>query len=120
MKENAARTDLLFSSAPMSGTKKITLFVIRKAKTPRWYKNVKTVPTEYDANKKIKITSEMYTNWLWSLDRKFHHQMRKVPMIVDKCPAHPKVQGLNAIKLSYCRPKPQAKRSKWTRVRSRT
>ena len=59
--------------ANMSGTVKIPLYFIGKAKNPRCFKNVKTLPTQYDANKKAWITSDPFTNWLRSLDRKFHH-----------------------------------------------
>lgn len=53
--------------ANMTGTEKIPLVVIGKAKNPRCFKNVKT---QYDANKKAWITSELFSNWLLSLDRK--------------------------------------------------
>lgn len=93
----------------MSGTEKIPLYVIGKAKNPRCFKNVKTLLTQYDANKKAWITSDLFTNWLRSLDRKFYHQKRKVAMIVDNCPAHPKVQGLKAIKLIFLPPNTTSK-----------
>ena len=95
--------------ANMSGSEKIPLYVIGKAKNPRCFKNVKTLPTQYEANKKAWITSELFSNWLRSLDRKFQHQKRKVTMIVDNCPAHPKVTGLKAIKLIFLPPNTTSK-----------
>lgn len=75
--------------ANMTRAEKLPLFVIGKAKNPSCFKNVKTLHTHYDANKKPWITSELFSNWLRSLDRKFHHQKRKVAMVVDNCPTHP-------------------------------
>ena len=41
----------------------------------------------------------LFEEWLRELDRKFEMHGRKIVMIVDNCPAHPEVSGLNAIKL---------------------
>jgi hypothetical protein len=46
------------------------MFVIGKSKNPRCFKNVKSLPTEYVANKKAWMTSEIFTNWLHQIDKK--------------------------------------------------
>ena len=86
--------------ANMIGSEKIPLYVIGKAKNPHCFKNVKTLPTQYEANKKAWITSERFSNWLRSLDRKFQHQKRKVALIVRydsgqlPCPSQsPRIEG---------------------------
>lgn len=74
----------------MSGNEKLPLLVIGKSKKPRCFKGIKALPTAYEANKKAWITSELFTAWLKQ------RQKRKVAMIVDNCPAHPKVKDLKA------------------------
>lgn len=88
----------------MSGSEKVPLLVIGKASNPRCFKNVKTLPTQYENNKKAWMTSEIFKQWLVKLDKKFQNQNRKVAMIVDNCPAHPNVKGLKAIKLVFLPP----------------
>ncbi|CAC5416811.1 Tigger transposable element-derived protein 4 [Mytilus coruscus] len=85
----------------MSGSAKVEILVIGKSVNPRCFKNVKTLPTQYEANKKAWMTSEIFSNWLNKLDKKFLLQQRKVAMIVDNCPAHPHVKGLKSIKLVF-------------------
>ncbi|CAG2193976.1 unnamed protein product [Mytilus edulis] len=50
------------------------------------------------------MTSEIFTNWLIKLEKKYLRQQRKVAMIVDNCPAHPHVKGLKSIKLVFLPP----------------
>ncbi|CAC5399120.1 Receptor-type tyrosine-protein phosphatase T,Tyrosine-protein phosphatase non-receptor type 22,Receptor-type tyrosine-protein phosphatase kappa,Receptor-type tyrosine-protein phosphatase F,Tyrosine-protein phosphatase 99A,Tyrosine-protein phosphatase Lar,Receptor-type tyrosine-protein phosphatase alpha,Receptor-type tyrosine-protein phosphatase epsilon,Receptor-type tyrosine-protein phosphatase gamma,Receptor-type tyrosine-protein phosphatase N2,Receptor-type tyrosine-protein phosphatase U,Receptor-type ty len=88
----------------MSGSKKVEILVIGKSVNPRCFKNVKTLPTQYEANKKAWMTSEIFINWINKLDKKFLRQQRKVAMIVDNCPAHPHVKGLKSIKLVFLPP----------------
>ncbi|XP_052696183.1 tigger transposable element-derived protein 4-like [Crassostrea angulata] len=93
----------------MSGNEKLPLLVIGKSKKPRCFKGIKTLPTAYEANKKAWITSELFTAWLKQLDRRFQRQKRKVAMIVDNCPAHPKVKDLKAITLFFLPPNTTSK-----------
>ena len=90
--------------ANMDGSEKSKLLVIGKSLKPRCFKNVNTLPTEYTANKKAWMTSEVFTEWLHKMDKKFHTQKRNVAMIVDNCPAHPHVKNLKAIKLYFLPP----------------
>ncbi|XP_062622348.1 tigger transposable element-derived protein 4-like [Saccostrea cucullata] len=99
----------VLACANMSGSDKLPLLVIGKAKNPRCFKNVKSLPTSYEANSKAWITSELFTNWVRKLDRKFHYQGRKVALVVDNCPAHPKVTGLKAVSLIFLPPNTTSK-----------
>jgi len=90
--------------ANMDGTDKLELLIIGKFQNPRCFKNVKKLPVEYLANRKAWMTSEIFENWLRKLDRKFVRDGRKILMLVDNCPAHPKVQNLKAIKLKFLPP----------------
>ena len=90
--------------ANMSGTDKVPLFVLGKAANPRCFKNVKSLPTQYDSNAKAWMTGEIFTKWVTKFDKKCQRQRRKVAMIIDNCPAHPKLKGLKAVKLIFLPP----------------
>ena len=64
--------------ANMSGTDKHRLLVIGKSAKPRCFKNVKSLPTEYKANKKSWMTSEIYESWVRQFfDKKWKEKGRK-------------------------------------------
>jgi hypothetical protein len=44
------------------------------------------------------MTSEIFIDWLHKLDKKMK---KSIVMIVDNCPAHPLVPGLQSIKLFF-------------------
>lgn len=90
--------------ANMSGNDKLPILVIGKSKNPRCFKNVKSLPTEYVANKKAWMTSEFFINWLHQVDKQMTKRKRRIVMIVDNCPAHPHVPGLKSIKLVFLPP----------------
>jgi len=87
-----------------SGNDKLPILIIGKSLNPRCFKNVKSLPTEYQANKKAWMTSAIFSDWLHSLDKKMTKRKRSIIMIVDNCPAHPNVQGLKSIKLAFLPP----------------
>ena len=80
--------------ANMSGSHKLPILTIGKSKNPRCFKNVKSLPTEYLANKKAWMTSEIFIDWLHKLDKKMTKLKKSIVMIVDNCPTHPLVPGL--------------------------
>ena len=88
----------------MSGTDKLPLLVIGKSKNPRCFKHVKSLPTEYLANKKAWMTSEIFIDWLHKVDKKMTKRKKKIVMIVDNCPAHPNVPGLKSVNLVFLPP----------------
>ena len=90
--------------ANMSGTDKLPLLVIGKFANPRCFKNLKTLPTQYENNKKAWMTSDIFTSWLKKIDKRFERQGRKVAMIVDNYPAHPRVDSLRATELIFLPP----------------
>ena len=96
-------------AANMTGTDKLPLLVIGKSANPRCFKNVKTLPTDYESNKKAWMTSEIFIKWITKLDKRFHRQQRKIVMVIDNCPAHPNVKGLNSIKLVFLPPNTTSK-----------
>ncbi|XP_033730921.1 tigger transposable element-derived protein 4-like [Pecten maximus] len=89
--------------ANMTGTEKLPLFIIGKSIKPRCFKNVSSLPTEYTANKKAWMTSDIFTDWIRKSDRKFARH-RRIVMVIDNCPAHPVIKDLRAIKLIFLPP----------------
>lgn len=99
-KKSKERLTLLLC-ANMDGSDKKRLFVIGKAKTPRCFKNVRHLPVDYDANSSSWMTSELFSQWLKTWDKKLD---RKILLFIDNCPAHPAVTGLANIRVAYLPP----------------
>ena len=94
-------------SAATATGEKLPLLLIGKSKNLRCFKNVKSLPCMYKAQEKSWMDSEIFTEWIKQLDRKFLAQNRKVAFIVDNCPAHPHVPDLTAIDfIFYCQTQP--------------
>ena len=51
--------------------------------------------------KKSWMDCDLFEEWVREIDRKFLAEKRKIALIVDNCPAHPKAEGLNAIDLIF-------------------
>lgn len=59
--------------------------------------------------KKSWMNSDLFEEWVRELDAKFVREGRKVALIVENCPAHPHVEGLQAINLVFHPPNTTAK-----------
>ena len=90
--------------ANMDGSDKVPLLVIGKSAKPRCFKNQQSIPVDYKANKCAWMTSQIFTEWIKKLDAQFASENREVAMLVDNCPAHPPIDGLQAIKLVFLPP----------------
>ncbi|XP_057658528.1 tigger transposable element-derived protein 4-like [Diorhabda carinulata] len=90
--------------ANVDGSEKLPLLVIGKSANPRCFKNVKTKPCEYQANKKAWMTQDIFENWLLKLDKKFYREKRKVLMFVDNCSAHNSIPDLENIEVVFFSP----------------
>ena len=55
------------------------------------------------------MDSDIFTRWLKELDRKMIAEGRKITVIVDNCPAHPHVEGLQAVELILLPPNTTSK-----------
>lgn len=88
-------------AANSDGSEKLPPYVIGKSANPRCFKNIKTLPTKYDANKKSWMTAVLFVNWLKDLDRKMRSLKRKVILFIDQCPAHPKVHDFPNLKVVF-------------------
>ncbi|KAM3304556.1 hypothetical protein P3S67_011422 [Capsicum chacoense] len=87
------------------GSEKIPLWIIGKYLKPRCFKNVNlgSMDCEYRANKRAWMTGILFQEYVQQLDAKMDG--RKILLIVDNCPAHPKnVEGIiRAFKMHYRR-----------------
>ena len=88
---------------------KLPLFVIGKSANPRCFNGVKNLPCRYRSQNKSWMDGDLFIEWVKEIDRKFAAQDRKVALIIDNCPAHPTVEGLNAIELIFLPPNTTSK-----------
>nr|XP_037275985.1 tigger transposable element-derived protein 4-like [Rhipicephalus microplus] len=90
--------------ARATGTEKLLLLVIGKARYPRCFKAVKTLFVNYNSNSKAWIMQSLFEKYLRELDRKYMQQGWKVIFFVDNCGAHGSVPNLEAIQLEFSPP----------------
>ncbi|TRZ16442.1 hypothetical protein HGM15179_010665 [Zosterops borbonicus] len=88
----------------MDGSEKLPLLVIGKTKSPRSFKDVKSLPVDYEANDRACMTSGLFEQWMHKLDNKFQAQQRQVVILVDSLPAHTEVKDLKSVKLVFFPP----------------
>ncbi|XP_050338066.1 tigger transposable element-derived protein 4-like [Bactrocera neohumeralis] len=91
-------------AANMSGTIKRKLLVIGKSKRPRCFKNVRSLPVDYVSNSRAWMTSDIFTKWVRDWDRELKKTKKKILLLVDNCPAHPKIDDLRSITLVFLPP----------------
>ena len=60
----------LLLTGNMDGSEKMDPLVIGKSKNPRCFKNVKTLPVQYNANKNAWMIGDIWKDWLKHLDNK--------------------------------------------------
>lgn len=87
--------------ANATSTENLPLLVIGKARNPRCFKAVRTLPVEYESNSKAWITQSLFEQYIRKLDRKFVRQSKKVIFFVDNCGAHSSVPNLEPIQLEF-------------------
>ena len=80
------------------------MFVIGKSVKPRCFKCVKTVICRYRAQHKSLMSGEFFENWVHEIDQKFAVSKRKIALIIDNCTAHPHVEKLKWVKLTFLPP----------------
>ena len=103
-KMSKERISIMFC-ANMDGSDKVPLLCIGKSQKPRSFRGHLTLPTEYKANSKAWMTSEIFMEWLRKLDSKMSLQRRKIALLLDNCSAHPKnVSGLKSVRMFFLPP----------------
>ena len=63
----------------------------------RCFKNIKTLPCRYRAQKKSWMGGVLFEEWVRDLNKKFESKKRKVALIIGNCPAHPIIDNLSYI-----------------------
>lgn len=77
------------------GSEKLTPLVVGKSRNPRCFKNVRSFPTKYEANKKAWMTQALFEDFLRKLNKQMKLQNRKIMLFIDQCTAHPDLQLSN-------------------------
>lgn len=90
--------------ANMTGSEKLPLLMIGKSRNPRCFKNLKSKPIEYEANRKAWMTSEIFEQWLLRIDKRFARQKRQVLLFMDNCAAHNRIPKLKNIRVVFFPP----------------
>ncbi|GBM93062.1 Tigger transposable element-derived protein 4 [Araneus ventricosus] len=102
-KASKQRLALLFG-ANMCGKEKLKPPVIGKSKKPRFFKNIKSLPVEYEANSNAWMTTTIWETHIRKQDSQFSRQERNVVIIVDNCTAHNQPEHLKAIEIVFLPP----------------
>ena len=92
-----------------TGTHKLKLFLIGKAKSPCCFKNDCTFPCDYLFQRCVWMTSDFFINWIQQLKIFFSKQMRKIIFFIDSCPAHPQDLPVIHIKVVFLPPNATSK-----------
>jgi hypothetical protein len=85
------------------GTEKLKPIVIGKYKEPYCFRGKDKVPVIYKNNSKAWMTSEIFTDFLESLNKQMKKSDRKIVLIVDNCAAHP-FKPLSNVRIRYLPP----------------
>lgn len=77
--------------------------IIGKCARPRCFKRMEiaSLPVKWEHNKKAWMNTDLFTRWVQSFDRRMTNQRRKVILLVDNAPSHPKELGLTSVKLVF-------------------
>ncbi|GFU61314.1 tigger transposable element-derived protein 6 [Trichonephila clavipes] len=69
----------------MDGSEKITPLVIGKSAKPRCFKGINSFPTKYHSDKKAWMTTELFNEWLISLNSDMKREKRHILLFLDNC-----------------------------------
>uniref|UniRef100_A0A8C4XF96 Tigger transposable element-derived protein 4 n=1 Tax=Erpetoichthys calabaricus TaxID=27687 RepID=A0A8C4XF96_ERPCA len=94
----------LLLGANMSGLEKLPALLIGKSLKPRCFKNVKSLPMHYKANKKAWMTSELFSKWLKKVDAAMVRKKRRIILFIDSCTAHNHIPVMNAVTIKFFPP----------------
>ncbi|XP_066268105.1 tigger transposable element-derived protein 4-like [Branchiostoma lanceolatum] len=95
--------------ASMTG-EKLKPLIIGKSARPRCFKhvNVRSLPVTYRNNKTAWMTSDLFLEWLQTLDRKMGQQNRRILLFADNAPSHPDIELVN-VELKFFPPNTTSK-----------
>ena len=91
--------------ANMTGDEKRPLLVIGKSKKPRCFpKDLSNLPVFYRHSTNAWMTSDLFREWLEMWDQQLRLKQRKILLLVDNFPAHPKITTLVNVTLRFLPP----------------
>ena len=82
---------------------KLQMLVIGKSKKPRCFKNIdlKKLPVQYTANKKVWMTSTIFLEWITDVNKVMKWQGRQIIMFLDNAKSCTKDMQLSNITLTF-------------------
>lgn len=89
----------VFACANMSGSDKRKLLVTGKSAEPISFKNVKSLPVSYSANKNAFMTSNIFRNEVCEWDKTLCSENKEILLLIDGCTAHCEIPELTNIEL---------------------
>ncbi|GFW05436.1 tigger transposable element-derived protein 6 [Trichonephila clavipes] len=85
----------------MDGSEKITPLVIGKSAKPRCFNGINSFPIKYRSNKKAWMTTELFNEWLVSLNSDMKREKRHILLFLDNCTVHNNAPPLSNVKLQF-------------------
>lgn len=103
-KESKLRVTVLLG-ANMTGSEKLDPLLIGKSENPRCFKafrkNNKRLPILYESNQKSWMTGKIFADYMTRINNKMRSEDRKILMLLDNCPAHPKDLSFSNIRIEF-------------------
>ncbi|GFU72968.1 tigger transposable element-derived protein 6 [Trichonephila clavipes] len=93
----------------MDGSEKITPLVIGKSAKLRCFKGINSFPTKYRSNKKAWMTTELFNEWLVSLNSDMKREKRHILLFLDNCTVYNNAPPLSNVKLKFFPPNSTSK-----------
>ncbi|KAI6647413.1 Tigger transposable element-derived protein 4-like [Oopsacas minuta] len=77
--------------------------MINKSKKPRCFKNIKmnTLPITYCSKQNAWMTRTIFQEWISKRDSVLGENCRKILLLLNNCPAHPRISTLTNIRLEF-------------------
>lgn len=85
----------------MDGSQKLKPLIIGKYAKPRCFKGIKSLPATYNSNKKSWMTTELFNEWLTSVNTDMKKEKRKILLFLDNCTVHNNPPPLDHVKLIF-------------------
>nr|XP_042907817.1 tigger transposable element-derived protein 6-like [Parasteatoda tepidariorum] len=98
--ESKVRLTLLLA-ANEEGLEKLPPLMIEHSEKPRCFAKLKSFPFKYRAKRKAWMKSEIFGDWLKSLDKSMRMKKRKIIVFIDNCTAHNNLPNLKNVTVKY-------------------
>ncbi|XP_064004729.1 tigger transposable element-derived protein 4 [Pogoniulus pusillus] len=85
----------------VDGSEKLPLLVIGKNKNSHFFKDVKSLPVDYEANDTALMSSEVFEQWMHKLNDRFQAQHRRVVILLDAFSVQTGVKSLKSVELVF-------------------